>query len=87
MAAVAKTIPLAASALLLLALTGCATPAHKEGAHAQSGHMDMQAMCEKHRKMMAGKSTAEQQAMTQEHMKTMAPDMRQRMEAMHAQCK
>jgi hypothetical protein len=87
MTQLARTIPLALSAVLLLGLAGCAAPAHKDGAHAHSGNMDMQAMCERHKKMMAGRSTAEHEAMRQEHMKTMAPEMRQRMEAMYAQCR
>jgi hypothetical protein len=48
------------------------------------GSMDMQAMCEKHKGMMAGKSTAEQQTMMNEHMKSMSPEMRIRMQAMYA---
>lgn len=51
------------------------------------GQMDMQAMCEKHKGMMAGKSPAEQQAMMNEHMKSMSPEMRTRMQAMHEKCK
>ena len=52
----------------------------------RGGSMDMQAMCEKHKAMMAGKSTAEQQTMMNEHMKSMAPEMRTRMQAMHEKC-
>lgn len=51
------------------------------------GQMDMQAMCEMHKGMMAGKSTAEQQTMLNEHMKSMSPEMRARMQAMHEKCK
>ncbi|WP_048441022.1 hypothetical protein [Caenimonas sp. SL110] len=51
------------------------------------GMMDMQQKCEMHKKMMAGKSPADQQAMMQERMKAMTPEMRQRMEAMHQQCR
>ena len=50
------------------------------------GQMDMAGMCEKHKAMMAGKSTAEQQAMMNEHMKSMSPEMQTRMKAMHAKC-
>ena len=50
------------------------------------GSMDMQATCEKHKAMMAGKSPAEQQTMMNEHMKSMSPEMRTRMQAMHAKC-
>jgi hypothetical protein len=55
------------------------------GSHAESA--DMQAMCERHKQMMAGKSPQEQQAMMQEHMKTMSPEMRQRMQTMMQQCR
>jgi len=50
------------------------------------GQMDMQAMCEKHKGMMAGKSPAEQQAMMNDHMKSMSPEMQTRMKAMHEKC-
>ncbi len=49
--------------------------------------MDMQSHCEMHKKMMSGKPSAERQAMMQEHMKSMTPEMRQKMQAMHEQCK
>ena len=52
-----------------------------------AGQMDMQLMCEKHKAMMAGKSTAEQQAMMSDHMKSMSPEMRTRMQKMHDTCK
>ena len=51
-----------------------------------AGQMDMQAMCEKHKSMMAGKSAAEQQAMMDEHMKSMSPEMQTRMKTMHEKC-
>ena len=51
------------------------------------GQMDMQTMCERHKGMMAGKSSVEQQAMMNEHMKSMSPEMRTRMQAMHEKCK
>lgn len=51
------------------------------------GQMDMQAMCEKHKGMMAGKSPAEQQTMMNDHMKSMSPEMQTRMKAMHENCK
>lgn len=82
--------PAAAAALLLAAaLAGCATAPGNEHAHSHpaTGAMDMQSHCEMHRKMMAGKPSAEQQAMMQEHMKSMPPEMRQRMQAMHEQCR
>ena len=52
-----------------------------------AGQMDMQAMCEKHKAMMAGKPSAEQQAMMSEHMKSMSPEMRTRVQKMHETCK
>ena len=51
-----------------------------------AGQMDMQAMCEKHKSMMAGKSAAEQQAMMNEPMKSMSPEMQTRMKTMHEKC-
>lgn len=73
-------------------LAGCAAGPQKSDAHAHSGHsgmgmMNIQAMCERHKKMMSGKSPAEQQAMMKEHMKSMPPEMHQRMHAMHEQCR
>ena len=76
------------SVLLASALAGCAAPHKTEGhVHSKMEPMDMQSRCERHKKMMAGKSPAEQQTMMQEHMKSMAPEMRERMQAMHEQCK
>ncbi|ROZ79582.1 hypothetical protein [Ramlibacter sp. WS9] len=85
---ISRVVPLVSSALLAVGLAGCAAP-QKSNAHAHSdtGSMDMQAMCEMHKKMMSGKPPAEQQAMMQEHMKSMAPEMRQRAQAMHEKCK
>lgn len=72
---------LASSALL----ASCAAPRHDPGQH-QGAMMDAKAMCEMHKGMMAGKTPQERQAMMDEHMKSMSPEMRQRMQAMHAQC-
>jgi hypothetical protein len=83
-------------ALLLVGLIGgCATGASNSGSMSgmggmsgmSGGQMDMQAMCEMHNGMVAGKSSAEQQAMMNEHMKTMSPEMRARVQAMHEKCK
>lgn len=74
---------------LAVLVGGCATgsPGSMGGMSGMSeGQMDMQAMCEKHKGMMAGKSTAEQQAMMNDHMKSMSPEMRTRMQAMHEKC-
>lgn len=86
MTPISRVVPLVFSALLAVVLAGCAAP-HKSGAHADTGAMDMQAMCEMHKKTMSGKPPAEQQSMMQEHMKSMAPEMRQRAQAMHEKCK
>jgi len=87
---------LAVSGALLVAglIGGCATGASTSGSMGGmggmsamgAGQMDMQAMCEKHKSMMAGKSTAEQQAMMNEHMKSMSPEMQTRMKTMHEKC-
>ncbi len=66
-------------------LAGCAAPRHDHGQH-QGAMMDATAMCEMHKSMMAGKTPQERQAMMDEHMKSTSPEMRQRMQAMHAQC-
>ena len=83
---------LASGALLVAGLIGgCATGASTSGSMGGmggmgAGQMDMQAMCEKHKSMMAGKSSAEQQAMMNEHMKSMSPEMQTRMKTMHEKC-
>jgi len=86
---ISRAVPLVSSVLLAVGLAGCAAASHKSDAHAHAdmSTMDMQAMCEMHKKMMSGKPTAGHQAMMQEHMKSMTPEMRQRMHAMHEQCK
>lgn len=76
-----------ASLFLLATLGGCAAVPDAHTSHHGATSMDARSMCEMHRKEMAGKTAAEQQALMQEHMKSMAPDMRQRMQEMHAQCK
>lgn len=70
-------------------LAGCAAGAQKSDthSHATMAAMDMQSHCDMHKKMMSGKPSAEQQAMMQEHMKSMTPEMRQKMQVMHEQCK
>ena len=88
-----KLLALSGAVLLAGLISGCATGASTSGSMGMSGMgemnggpMDMQAMCQKHQNMMAGKSIAEQQALMDEHMKTMSPEMRARMQAMHANC-
>ncbi|MDB5898045.1 MAG: hypothetical protein JWP41_1647, partial [Ramlibacter sp.] len=75
---ISRAIPLVSSALLLAGLAACAAAPHKGDAHAHAGTatMDMQSMCEMHKKMMGGKPSPEQQSMMQEHMKSMTPEMR-----------
>jgi hypothetical protein len=86
---ISRVVPLVSSTLLAVGLAGCAAAPQKSDArgHADMGTMDMQSMCEMHKKMMSGNTSAEQQAMMQERMKSMTPEMRQRMQAMHDQCK
>jgi len=86
---ISRLVPLITSALLAVGLAGCtaAPPKTDARSHADMNGMDMQSNCEMHKKMMSGKSSAEQQDMMQEHMKSMTPEMRQRMQRMHEQCK
>ena len=87
---------LAVSGAFLVAgfIGGCATGPSTAGSMGSmggmsgmgAGQMDMQAMCEKHKSMMAGKSAAEQQAMMIDHMKSMSPEMQTRMKTMHEKC-
>jgi hypothetical protein len=81
---------LAATVLLAGFLAGCAVTQSAEDSHshASAPHamMDMQAMCDMHKKMMSAKTPAERQAMMNEHMKSMTPEMRQHMQMMHEQC-
>jgi hypothetical protein len=83
-----RILSLAASTLLVGVLAGCGAMAGGQHSHSHESHamMDAQSMCEMHKKHMSGKSPTEQKAMMDEHMKSMPPDMRKRMEAMHAQC-
>ena len=86
-----KILSLTGALLLAGLIGGCATgtssPSSMGNMSGMSGsQMDMQAMCEKHKGMMAGKSPAEQQAMMSDHMKSMPPEMQTRMKAMHEKC-
>jgi hypothetical protein len=72
----------AASGLLLV--SGCAT---RSAGHEDYSNMDPKAMCEMHKQMMGSKTPEQQRAMMHEHMKTMSPEMRARMQEMHANCK
>jgi hypothetical protein len=86
---ISRAVPFFSSVCLVVGLAACAAPHRMSDtrAHAGMGAMDMQSMCEMHTKRMSGKSPAEQQAMMREQMNSMAPEMRQRMQAMHEQCK
>jgi hypothetical protein len=86
---VSRVAPLLSSAFLVTALAGCAVaPKESEDAHAHTGDTtDVQSTREMHKKMMGGKPSEQQQAMMQDHMRSMTPEMRQRMQAMHDQCK
>lgn len=82
-------IRFAAPALLAFALGGCAT-AQQEHSHdgAASGPGgDMHAMCEMHKKSMAGRSDADRKAMMEERMRSMPPDRRTQMQEMMANCR
>ncbi len=81
--------PLVSSLVVAGSLAGCAAGARQADSHSHSSMAmgDMKAMCDMHKKMMTGKSPAEQQTMMQEHVKSVSPEMRQRMTAMHEQCK
>lgn len=70
-------------------LSGCAMGAHHRGGAPAGGQagMDMRSMCETHHKMMSGKTAVEREAMMQEQMKSMSPEQRQKMMAMHEQCR
>ena len=85
---ISRVVPLLASTLLALGLAGCAASAKSDDhAHATMGAKDMQSHCEMHKKTMNGKPSAEQQTLMEKHMTSMTPEMRQRMQAMHEQCK
>jgi hypothetical protein len=79
----------AAPLLLATLLAGCGAMRgeHRSDAHDSHAMMDVKSMCEMHRKMMAGKTPAQEQAHMDEHMKSMSPEMRKKMQDMHAQCR
>jgi hypothetical protein len=74
----------AAVASGFLLVSGCTTPTTTPDDYA---NMDPKAMCDKHKKMMGSMTPEQQRAMMDEHMKTMSPEMRARMQEMHASCK
>lgn len=84
-----STARFAASALLALALVGCATSPqeHSHGAAAAGPGSDMHAMCEMHKSSMAGRSDADRMAMMEERMRSMSPEMRRQMQEMMANCR
>src|SRR5687768_14812181 len=61
---------------VLLAACASASDRHSHE-HRHSAMGDPQAMCEMHKKMMAGMTPEQRQAMMNEHMKTMTPEMRE----------
>jgi hypothetical protein len=89
MTAVSRVLSCAAPLLLASLLAGCAATRGDHSSHSHDSHamMDRQSMCEMHRKMMAGKTPAQEQAHMDEHMKSMSPEMRKKMQDMHAQCR
>jgi hypothetical protein len=72
-----------AAVSLTLLLAACASPGPR---HDNPAGMDQQAMCEMHKKMMGSMTREQQQSMMDEHMKSMSPEMRNRVQAMHARC-
>ena len=96
-----KLLTLSCAFVLAGLIGGCATGTSSSGSMGHmggmsgmsgmtgmsGGQMDMQAMCDKHKGMMASKSPAEQQAMMADHMKSMSPEMRTRMQVMYEKCK
>ena len=89
-----KLLAVSGSFLVAGFIGGCATGPSTSGrmggmsgmSGMGAGQMDMQAMCEKHKSMMAGKSASEQQAMMNEHMKSTSPEMQTRIKTMHEKC-
>jgi len=82
-----KVLVISGAFALVALIGGCATGSSGPMSGMSGGQMDMQTMCERHKGMMAGKSSVEQQSMMNEHMKSMSPEMRTRMQAMHEKCK
>lgn len=93
-----KLLTLSCAFVLAGLIGGCATGTSSPGSMGNmggmsgmtgtsGGQMDMQAMCDKHKGMMASKSPAEQQAMMADHMKSMSPEMRTRMQVLYEKCK
>lgn len=77
------------------AIAGCATSPESQHRHPSpdgaaaaqgGGMMEASAMCDKHKKMMSGKSPEEVKAMKEAHMKAMSPDMQKKHAAMMEKC-
>ncbi|HET6827698.1 MAG TPA: hypothetical protein VFH35_03390 [Ramlibacter sp.] len=79
----------AAAALLAFTLGGCATSQqeHSHGSGSTGSGGDMHAMCEMHKKSMAGHSDADRKAMMEERIRSMPPDRRKQMQEMMANCR
>jgi hypothetical protein len=52
----------------------------------QLSMMDMKTMCDRHTRMMSGKTPDEKKMMLDQHMKAMSPEMRQKHMAMMEKC-
>ena len=89
MKADSRILSCAVPLLLATLLAGCAAMRgdHHSRSHDSHAMMDVQSMCDMHRKMMAGMTPAQEQAHMDEHMKSMSPEMRKKMQDMHAQCR
>jgi hypothetical protein len=85
-----------AAIFVVAALTGCASWTKPQSASATSAEgsadakmstMDMEAMCDKHKKMMSA-APEDRKMMMDENMKTMSPEkMQEHMAMMQAKCK
>lgn len=90
-----NSLKLGLAALALSTLGGCAMhQRHHPGGMAGPGAgmgmgmgtMDMNARCESHRQMMAGKTPAERRAFMDSQMPSMTPEMRQQMQENEQRC-
>lgn len=71
-----RAITLLFATIVAATLGGCAATHGDTHSHLGASASDLKSMCESHRKMMSGKSSAEHQAMMHERMKLMSPEMR-----------
>ena len=85
-------LKLSLAALALSTLGGCAMDQRNPGAGmagpgAMMGATDMNARCDMHRQMMAGKTPTERRAMMEGQMQSMSPEMRLQMQEMDHRCR